>query len=64
MTRVRVHHLRQLGYCMRGARRWMRRHGWDWGHFVRDGVDAGELRATGDAMAVKAADVAEADRGR
>lgn len=59
MTRVRIHHLRRLGYCARGARRWFARHGFDWSRFLRDGVDAGELRATGDAMAARAADAAE-----
>lgn len=61
MTRVRIHHLRRLGYCARGARRWFVRRGWDWSRFLRDGIDAGDLRATGDAMAARAADTAEAD---
>jgi len=41
----------ELGYCARGARRWFARMGLDWAAFVRDGIDADVLEATGDAMA-------------
>lgn len=43
----------ELGYCARGARRWAARMGLDWAAFVRDGIDAEILRATGDAMALR-----------
>jgi len=61
VSRVRVQHLRRLGYCMKGSRRWFRRRGWDWSAFVREGLPAADFRATGDAMATRAADLAEAD---
>lgn len=59
MTRVRMRHLRQLGYCARGARRWFARRGWDWPRFLREGVAVERARASGDAMAERAADAAE-----
>lgn len=40
-------------YCANGARRWFARMGLDWAAFVRDGIDAEVLLATGDAMALK-----------
>jgi hypothetical protein len=49
-------HMDELGYCSRGARRWFARMGLDWGDFVRDGIDAEVLRATGDAMALRLID--------
>lgn len=46
-------HLDDLGYCARGARRWFARMNLDWSAFVREGIDAEILLATGDAMAVR-----------
>ena len=46
-------HLDELGYCARGARRWFARMGLDWAAFVRGGIDADILLATGDAMALR-----------
>lgn len=40
-------------YCARGGRRWAARLGLDWAGFVRDGIDAEVLKATGDGMAIK-----------
>lgn len=51
------------GYCHRGMRAFFARHGLDWSAFVRGGIDAELLRATGDAMALKLADAAEKKRG-
>lgn len=42
----------EAGYCARGARAWCARHGLDWAAFVRDGLAASVLEATGDAMAL------------
>lgn len=56
-------------YCARGTRRWAARVGVDWSAFVRAGIDADILLATGDAMAlrlvehVRARRAAEADHG-
>ncbi len=55
---VTFRHLRQLGYCAGGIKRWCAEHGFDARRF-RDGVPASELRATGSAFAIKAADHAE-----
>lgn len=49
-----------IGYCGRGARVWFARHGLDWGDFVRDGLPASVLEATGDALAQRVVDHARA----
>ncbi len=53
-------------YCAPGARAFFARHGLNWSDFLRNGVDAEALAATGDAMALKAVQHAreEAERGR
>lgn len=55
------------GLCARGARAWAAAHGLDWGSFVREGIDAELLTATGDAMALRVVEharlVEEAARG-
>ena len=40
------------GFCRDGARRWARAHGIDWRDFVRNGIAAERLEATGDAFAL------------
>lgn len=52
---------RQMGYCASGVRAMARRHGLDLGAFLRDGIDAEALLATGDAQAVA---LVEAVHGR
>ena len=66
MVRVYLRHLRALDYCARGSRAFFQRHGWDWHQFLQNGLEAEAFRKTGDAMAMKAAQVAEqeATRGR
>jgi hypothetical protein len=56
---VTIAHLRSVpgftarrGFCARGGRAWFQRHGLDWSHFVRHGIDAEQLEATGDGMAL------------
>lgn len=44
--------------CSRGARAFFERHGLDWQRFLREGVSASELEATGDALAHRVAEVA------
>lgn len=46
-------HLDEMRYCARGARRWWARHGLDWSDFIKHGIDAEILAATGDAMALR-----------
>lgn len=65
MTVVVLHrHIRELGYCNRGARAFFARHGLDWAAFLRVGIQAEQLQRTGDAMALKAIAHAEGERGR
>ncbi|MEN1942649.1 hypothetical protein WCE55_02155 [Luteimonas sp. MJ293] len=40
------------GFCNRGARPWFERHGLDWRAFVRDGIPAAQMEATGCGLAV------------
>lgn len=42
------------GYCRKGTRLWVHAHGFDWRDFVRNGIDADALLATGDALALAA----------
>lgn len=58
---VRMRHVRMATQCSRGARAWFKRHGLDWTRFLREGIAAEQLEATGDAMAMKVCEVA---RGR
>lgn len=58
---VRVSDLRACKFCMAGSRDFFLRHDLDWRTFVREGIPAEELESTGDAMALKVAEVA---RGR
>ncbi len=58
-TRVTVVHARELGYCLKGIRRWFDGRERSWLEFVEQGVDSDWLRATGDAMAIRLADLAE-----
>lgn len=53
MTTVRMRHVREAGYCAAGARAWMRRHGFDWARFLREGIDAREIERVDDAMAAR-----------
>lgn len=65
---VKSHHLKGTPrLCIRGAREWCRRNGIDFMRFMRDGVPASTLEATGDALALvavqRAREEAEANRG-
>lgn len=59
---VQMIHMRRLRYCARGVRDFFAAHNLDYSRFLIDGIDAKELAATGDAMALAA--VEEATRGR
>ena len=57
--KVTVAHLRSVpgyspkpGFCLSQSRAWFKRHGLDWRDFVRNGIDAAALEATGDALAL------------
>jgi hypothetical protein len=55
---VTMKHMRQAKYCRRGVMAFFKRHGFDWSSFLRDGIDANKLKNTGDAMAIKVAEMA------
>lgn len=42
----------RTGYCARQSRTFFAEHGLDWLDFVRSGIDAGVLIATGNALAL------------
>lgn len=55
---VTIQHLRTIpyfraraGFCLPKSRAWFKRHGLDFGAFLRDGIDEQQLLATGDGMA-------------
>jgi hypothetical protein len=47
-------HAREMKFCFRGIRKWMLKHDLSWAEFVKNGIPAEKLEATGDAMAIKA----------
>ncbi len=64
MTTVHVQDLRTARLCLRGARGWFRRHGFDWSDFLAQGIAAGRLTATGDANALRVVRIAKAREAR
>jgi len=50
---VTINDVRAAGLCVNGSRAWFARHGLDFRAFVREGLDAKTLLATGDAMALR-----------
>lgn len=58
---VRMEHVRAARMCSRGARAFFARHNLDWQTFIKDGLPAEVIAATGDAMALQVVEVA---RGR
>ena len=67
--RVTVDDLRKLrnhkggGYCIRGAKVWCARHGIDFAKFVREGIEADRLLATGDQLAIDLVSFSRQERG-
>lgn len=55
---VYMRDLRKLKYCSRGARVFFVKHGLSWRDFLKNGIPAKDLDATGDAMAIKLAGMA------
>lgn len=60
-ARVLFRHMRALGYCARGVRDFYARHGLDYAAMLREGTDAAAILATGDEMARRVVEVAEAE---
>lgn len=52
-------HARALGYCNRGGRQWLAQHGISWSQFVAEGIDAAQLTATGDPLALALVEFAQ-----
>lgn len=52
----------RAGFCGRGARAWFAHHRLDWSAFVRDGISATKVLATGDAMGRRVVEHARARR--
>lgn len=59
---VTMRHVRAAKMCARGARGWFARHGLDYGRFLREGLPADQLLATGCALAKRVVEVANAGR--
>jgi hypothetical protein len=55
---VTMRHVRAAGQCRRGAKAFAERHGLDWDEFRVNGLPASVVEATGDALAIKVAEVA------
>lgn len=54
--------IRAAKMCSKGARKFFARHDWDWSDFLRNGIDADVVQATGDAMAMTVLEVARERR--
>lgn len=59
-VRVRIEHIRAARLCSDGLRVWLKHHGFDLGRFLREGIPAAELEATGDGFALHVAAIARA----
>jgi hypothetical protein len=59
VTRVTIRDLRDARYCRAGVRPWFQRHGLNWQDFLAQGIEADQLRATGDALVEPVIRIAE-----
>lgn len=48
---ITINDIRRAGHCVNGARSWFSLHGLDFRKFVREGISAETLLATGDQLA-------------
>lgn len=55
---VRMEHMRKARMCSRGVREFFVQHELDWSDFLKNGIPASRLAATGDAMALRVVEVA------
>jgi hypothetical protein len=55
---IRMTDLRAAKMCSRGARRFFEQHGLDWQDFLKNGIPASALAATGDHMALTLVEMA------
>ena len=56
--RVYHRHVRSMGLCNKGLRKWLSDRGVDWNDFLENGVDANILTASGDHPALEAVRIA------
>jgi hypothetical protein len=57
-------HTKEFRYCHRGIRRFFKERSMiSWGEFLREGIDADVLGATGDAMALRAIEYKRKNKG-
>lgn len=59
---ITMRDVRAAFMCSRGARMFLATHGFDLGAFLKDGLPADALEATGDALALKVVEVARERR--
>lgn len=59
MTTVTTQDLKACRLCAKGSRRWFEYHGLDWAGFVRDGIPAEAMLATGDSQVLQVVEAAE-----
>lgn len=55
---VRMRDVRAASMCSSGARQFFERHDLDWSGFLKHGIEAEKVLATGDAMARQVVEVA------
>lgn len=55
---VRIEHLREAGICLAGARRFATKMDFDFRDFLKNGLPASVLEATGDHFALTVAEIA------
>ena len=60
--RITIDHVRAAGLCVNGSRAWFAHHGLDFRSFLREGLTAEALLATGDAMALRVVQYARAQQ--
>lgn len=59
---ITMRDIRAAKMCSRGARTFFNRHGLSFETFLREGLPAEDLMATGDAMAIRVCEVARESR--
>lgn len=61
---ITIQHARDAGLCVHGLRHWFERHDLDFRAFLRDGIDADLVLASGDAMVLRVVEYAQAQARR
>ena len=51
--RITIKDVRLAGHCVRGAKEWFERYGFDFGRVLQEGVLASEMIATGDEQGIR-----------